>query len=98
MLAFHSRATVNQAVIGNLRSRRGRLEITTEILELTSRPTRVTRIVYGCNLNFTIVHKYLDRLIEGGLLRRVPENTAYESTDRGREYFETFYRAQQLLG
>lgn len=52
-------------------------------LEMTSRPSRVTRIVYGCNLNFNIVHKYLDRLIKGGFLASWKAPTISPQTEDG---------------
>jgi len=76
---------------------RTRHEVSADILKLTRQPARITRIVYLCNLNFNIVHRYLDRLIEAGLLREVGEPPAYEATDRAREYLEAFRRAQRLL-
>lgn len=77
---------------------RTRHEIAADILKLTRQPARITRIVYHCNLNFSIVHRYLDRLIEAGLLRQVGEPPAYQATDQGHLYVETFRHAQQLLG
>ena len=58
---------------------------------------RITRIVYLCNLNFFIVHRYLDRLIDAGLLRQVGDPPAYEATDQGHLYVEAINNAQQLL-
>lgn len=55
---------------------------------------RITRIVYLYNLNFFIVHRYLDRLIEAGFLRQVGEPPAYEATDQGHLYVEAFRNAQ----
>lgn len=76
---------------------RTRHEIAADILKLTRQPARITRIVYLCNLNFSIVHTYLDRLIEAGLLRRVGEPPAYEATDQGHLYVETIHHAHRLL-
>ncbi len=78
--------------------KRTRHEVSADILNLTRQPARITRIVYLCNLNFNIVHRYLDRLIEASLLQQVGEPPAYEATDQGHLYVEAFRHAQRLLG
>ena len=77
--------------------RRTRHEVSADILKLTRQPARITRIVYRCNLNFSIVHEYLNRLLEAGLLRRVGEPPAYEATDQGHLYVEAIRHARWLL-
>lgn len=76
---------------------RTRHEIAADILELTQRSARITRIVHGCNLCHGMTQRYLDRLIEDGLIRRFGKPPAYETTDKGRDYLAYFRRAQQLL-
>jgi len=49
-------------------SRREKIEIVKEILELCKTPVGKTQIVYRCNLNFKIVKKYLSRCFERGWL------------------------------
>lgn len=51
--------------------RRRRYEIAADILETAQQPARVTRIVYDCNLNFVLIRRYLDHLLECGLIRRI---------------------------
>ena len=57
-----------------------------EVLRLCMSPVKKTKIVYGCNLNFNIVNKYLDGLIELGYLQLY--NKTYETTSKGYGYIQ----------
>lgn len=57
--------------------------------------TGVTKIVYGANLNFLIVRKYLKRLIESGLVvaevsRALSGRTLYSNTEKAPEFLGTY--------
>lgn len=69
-------------------SRRERIEIIKEILELCKTPVRKTKIVYKCNLNFKIVKKYLSRCFENGWLMCEEKDGAikYITTIVGSDY------------
>ena len=76
-------------------SRRSNYEIYADIIETTLKPTQKTRIVYGNLLNFNIVKKYLDNLIEAGLIRHIPDSRAYEATEKGLKFLIKFRRFQE---
>lgn len=72
--------------------KRGYLIIASDILRATEGGAGITRIVYGCNLNFNIVKTHLADLVGRGLLNvevapSRADRTAYRwtTTDRGRE-------------
>lgn len=69
--------------------RRNDLDIQADILRVATQRggARKTQIVYGANLNFDIVKKYLARLISRGLL--VAEGTRYFPTEKARAYIDT---------
>ncbi|MBA7490194.1 hypothetical protein ES702_00729 [subsurface metagenome] len=69
-------------------SRRERIEIIKEILELCKTPVLKTHIVYKCNLNFKIVKKYLNWCFERGWLmcEKVNRNILYTTTIVGSDY------------
>jgi len=69
--------------------RRNDLDICAEILQLSQRGANKTRIVYGANLNFKIVEKYLSRLIANGLLKASP-NKRFLTTEKGLQFLEQF--------
>ena len=55
----------------------------------------VTKIVYGANLNFLIVRKYLKRLIESGLVvvevpRALSGRKLYSNTEKAPEFIEMY--------
>ena len=64
--------------------RRNNLEIEADILDLSQTGIRKTHLVYGANLNFTIVKKYLSNMISRGLLRL--EGRHYYATEKGIKY------------
>lgn len=70
-------------------NRRNGLDIQADILRVaTARGgARKTQIVYGANLNFNIVKKYLKMLMSRGLL--VTEGTRYFPTEKARAYIDT---------
>jgi len=69
-------------------SRRERIEIIKEILELCKTPVGKTKIVYTCNLNFKIVKRYLSRCFERGWLmcERQDKGYIYKTTILGSDY------------
>ena len=70
-------------------NRRNDLDIQADILRVAmSRGGALkTQIVYGANLNFDIVKKYLKRLMSRGLLSL--EGTRYFPTEKARTYLDT---------
>lgn len=64
---------------------RTRIELYRDILERTKVESRITQIVYGCNLNFKTVRKYLKHLIGKKLMRKVVirDKAYYVTTDKG---------------
>lgn len=70
--------------------RRGRFEIIGEILTITADGTGgavKTTIVYRANLNFNIANRYLNMLLQEGLIRVVDGPTMkYRITERGLKF------------
>jgi len=74
--------------------RRGRFEIIGEILSLAADGTdgaAKTSIVYRANLNFNIVNRYLNLLLQEGLLSVVRGSTVkYKVTERGLKFLNMY--------
>ena len=74
--------------------RRGRFEIIGEILTLTANGTDgavKTSIVYRANLNFNIANRYLNMLLQEGLVRVVDGPTMkYRITERGLKFLDMY--------
>ena len=68
--------------------RRNNLDICSDILRVARGGANKTRIVYQANLNFQIVKKYLNRLVDGGLLR--PSENMFITTPKGVQFIEQY--------
>jgi len=70
------------------------------ILRNSNVSSRKTRVIYRCNLSLSQFKKYVDCLIEGGLLKkRVEENgvEVYSTTEKGREFLKDYERVRKIL-
>ena len=72
--------------------RRNNLDIEADILDVAQQGSVKTWIVYGANLNFSIVTKYLDGLISRGLLEQ--DGKLFFTTEKGKEYVKTIQACQ----
>ncbi|MET1124621.1 MAG: winged helix-turn-helix domain-containing protein [Archaeoglobaceae archaeon] len=73
--------------------RRSRYEIFFCILKLCDRRegAGITRIVYGCNLNFKSADEYIQQLVEAEMLEEVGvERRTYRTTEKGKEFCRKF--------
>lgn len=68
--------------------RRSRHEIMAAVLRLCRGGSRITGVVYGCNLNFKVVKGYLMAALEAGLLWL--EGRVYRTTTKGELWLEAF--------
>jgi len=81
---------------GHRRPYRNRMEIAAGILEIAKNGSRKTRIMYLGNLSFDLLQKYLDMLVNLGLLEiRNGNEKMYVATEKGREFLEDFSELQK---
>lgn len=68
--------------------RRTRHEISRDILNIALVEAKPTEIVYKSNLNFKIIQKHLERLIDKNLLEitRHGDKRTYLTTNEGKQY------------
>ncbi len=66
--------------------RRSKFDIVIAILDVVSGGATKTKIVYKANLNFNLATKYLDLLLEKGLVRT--DSSRYEITGEGKTFLE----------
>jgi predicted transcriptional regulator len=83
-------------VVDSKRQYRSRIQITANILEIAKTGSRKTRIMYLGNLSFDLLQKYLEMLVDHGLLevRESPDNS-YLATEKGRQFLEDYYELQK---
>lgn len=69
--------------------KRTRMEIVAGIINVCRQPATKTRIVYGVNLNFLMLEKYLQKyLLKNGLLEQ--EGRAFKATEKGEQWLAQF--------
>lgn len=68
--------------------RRSRIEIIGEILSLAANGARKTSIVYRANLNFNLVNRYLNLLIQEGMISLASGSGKYKTTEKGLEFLD----------
>lgn len=76
---------------------RNSLEITAEILSLCKEPQTKTRVMYGTNLSWGLLQKYLSRLQSKRLLEVQNSKTRYVTTQKGLKFVKTWKELAQLL-
>lgn len=74
---------------------RDKYDILTSILETTLQSAGKTKIVYNCNLNFTVVKSHLDLLITSKCLSL--ENDKYLITNRGKDLLNKLKTIKYIL-
>jgi predicted transcriptional regulator len=70
--------------------RRNDLDICADILKVAKSGAKKTHIVYQANLNFTLVKKYLKRLINSGFIEDNNDGELYITTQRGFKFLEQY--------
>jgi len=68
---------------------RNRLQIIAEILEIVRVGARKTHIMYQANLSYKLLCKYLDEVLECGLVRR-DRNERYVVAAKGEKFLQRF--------
>jgi len=83
------------------RRRRTRSEVVVDLLSEALGGANKTRLMYRCNLNFTRFNRYLDELLDAGLVERVapnPEGVAiYKTSEKGRKLLRVLRRAEEFF-
>ena len=80
----------------NKRQYRSRVQIAANILEIAKTGSRKTRIMYLGNLSFALLQKYLEMLVQYGLLEvRGSSEKSYLATDKGKQFLEDYYELQK---
>jgi predicted transcriptional regulator len=80
-------------------TRRGRLSIIADILDVAKRGAVKTRIMYGASLSFAQLKEYLSFLLDANLLKVVdnPNRSLYKTTNKGLQYLQCYMEIGELL-
>jgi predicted transcriptional regulator len=81
--------------------RRSRIEVICDILSEALGGANKTRLMYQCNLNFMRFNRYLQELLDAGLIESVGSNpkgiVLYRTSDKGRELVKVLRRANEFM-
>jgi predicted transcriptional regulator len=77
---------------------RSEIQIIYDILLFCRNGALKTHIVYKCNLNFKIIAKYLEKLIEKGLLSLMGDNKYYTESPKGFQFIVSFENMMSIIG
>ena len=78
-------------------TKRDRIEIIAEILDLCSKPKTKTHVMYGTNLSWKMLQHYLAELQNLGLLQVKGKSSKYVASERGVEFVEKWKELKELL-
>jgi len=73
---------------------RSSFEIIAEILKIAKNGAKKTRIMYTCGLSYKFVQKYLDLLLETGLLQ---SGDSYHTTEKGVGFLIKYQTLELLM-
>lgn len=76
-------------------TRRGRLDITAEILLFCEQPKTKTSIMYNTNLNYAQLKRHMSVLTTQKLLAK--KTNMYATTEKGHEFLNLFTRLSSLV-
>jgi predicted transcriptional regulator len=84
-----------------VRRRRSRVEVIYNILSEALGGANKTRLMYHCNLNFMRFNRYLQELLDAGLIERVGSNPGgvvlYKTSNKGRELVKVLRKASEFV-
>lgn len=71
---------------------RNRFDIIADILQVVkgNNGAKKTQIMYGANLSYRVLTKYLADVLEASLIRFEKNRSLYVLTDRGKEFLEHY--------
>ena len=75
------------------KTNRKRLEIVRDVLLAAEESSKKTHIMYGANLSYKLVTRYLASMTKAGLLK-TSNNSNYQITDEGRNFLGLYEKYQ----
>jgi predicted transcriptional regulator len=69
---------------------RTRLAIIADVLLVASGDAKKTQIMYGANLSYKVLQRYLAEITAASLINFDDERKCYVLTDKGREFLEVY--------
>jgi predicted transcriptional regulator len=88
----------NRSLIEGIRRKnRSRIEIAASMLEIAKQGVRKTQLMYLGNLSFELLQKYLNSLIQAGLIDMKSEENqyVYRTTQKGLQFLKDYQELQK---
>lgn len=81
---------------------RGRWDIMARVLRIAQSPASKTHIMYGANLSYSQLERYLDLLLDKELLRRTEDVSSrakilYLTTESGRSFLDAYQKLRAIV-
>ena len=75
------------------------IEIMADIMNISTSGTRKTHLMYGANLSYEQVLRYLEKLQGEGFIQQGVEegHTVYRTTEKGRMFLDHFSKVTELM-
>ena len=94
---YSSFAVEGETPMVMLVANRTSLEIMAEILSLCKQPQTQTKVMYGTNLSYKMLKKYLSELQSLGFLKVYHSLTKYVTTQKGLSFLEKWGELEELF-
>lgn len=75
---------------------RTQVDIIANILSVIAGEPKKTHIMYGANLSYTLLQKYLEKLMKAGLVCYMKDLRVYKLTKKGEAYLKTYAEYEKL--
>ncbi|MBS7633148.1 hypothetical protein KEJ15_05975 [Candidatus Bathyarchaeota archaeon] len=69
---------------------RSKVDIIADMLKAIGESAKKTQIMYRSNLSYKLLSKYLNDIIEAGLIIFEPDGQCYTLTSKGKEFLERY--------
>jgi len=69
---------------------RRRLDIVADILNVASKDSKKTQIMYQANLSYKVLQKYLTEVVDSSLISFEGARHCYQLTDKGKRFLEAY--------
>lgn len=77
-------------------NKRSQEKIIADILSLVMKDQKKTHIMYGANLSYDLLCKYINKLLVAELIKYRKNDQIYELTDKGKTYLDKYAEYESL--
>ena len=71
-------------------------DIYADMLLASLEPVKKTRLMYACNLSHAQLKRYLPKLVQTGLIKKVNRGSSFQALKEGREWLQLYQQLKSL--